>query len=103
MHLICRPSRIDIPEENYDGCRPLDPKSSLLHLKSIIFKNFEGQPMELNAIKLFLKYAGFLEIVTIVASPWPSKDHQLNAAKLLLMFPRPASCVVKFLTSSENA
>ncbi|XP_026398274.1 F-box protein At4g22280-like [Papaver somniferum] len=95
--------RIDIPEEEYDECWELDPKSSLPRLKSIIFKVFEGQPEELNAVKLFLKYAGVLESLTIEASYWLSTDHQLDVTKLLLTFPRPADCVVKYLTSTPNA
>ncbi|KAI3845941.1 hypothetical protein MKX03_013626 [Papaver bracteatum] len=90
------------PREEYDGCWSLDPICSLPHLKSIKFKYFDGEPVELDAIKLFLKCAGFLETVTIVASLGLSKDHQLNATKMLLMFPKPANCVVKFLTISED-
>ncbi|KAI3849475.1 hypothetical protein MKX03_033767 [Papaver bracteatum] len=96
---------IHILGDEDDGCWSLDPKYSLPHLKSIKVKYFNGEPTELNAIKLFLKYLSFLETVTIVASPGLSKDHgeQTNAMKLLLMFPKPAKCVVKFLTSSEKA
>ncbi|KAI3915433.1 hypothetical protein MKW92_040936 [Papaver armeniacum] len=74
------------------------------NLKSIKFKNIDGKPMELNAISFFLKYGGSLEKVTIVASQKLSEDHekQLTVTKLLLMFQRPANCVVKFLTNSED-
>ncbi|KAI3844107.1 hypothetical protein MKW92_023149, partial [Papaver armeniacum] len=96
---------IHIPGEEDDGCWSFDPKYSLPPLKSIKVKYFNGESAELNAIKLFLKYLSFLETVTIVASPGLCKDHkeQINAMKLLLMFPKPAKCVVKFLTSSEKA
>ncbi|KAI3849476.1 hypothetical protein MKX03_033768, partial [Papaver bracteatum] len=96
---------IHIRDEEDDGCWSLDPKYSLPNLKSIKVGYFDGEPAELNAIKLFLKYAGFLETVTIVASPLLCENHeeQINAMKLLLMFPKPAKCVVKFLTSSEKA
>ncbi|XP_026418281.1 F-box protein At4g09920-like [Papaver somniferum] len=95
--------RIGFPED--DDCWSLDPKGSLPHLKSIKFINFRGGPMELTAIKLFLKYAGFLETVTIVASPELSNhtNEQVNVMKQLLEFPRLANCVVKFLMSYENA
>ncbi|KAI3870336.1 hypothetical protein MKX03_001471 [Papaver bracteatum] len=95
---------IRIHEEEDDGCWSLDPKCSPPHLKSIKLKYFNGELVELNAIKLILKYAGFLETVTIVASDNLSKDHKklINVMKLLLMIPRPANCVVKFLTSSDN-
>ncbi|KAI3983331.1 hypothetical protein MKX01_013398 [Papaver californicum] len=80
---------IRFPDEE-DDCWSLDPKCSLPHLKSIKFINFEGSPMELNAIKLFLNYTGFLETVTIVASPELSNhtNEQVNVMKLLLVFPR---------------
>lgn len=96
---------IRIPEKKDDGCWSLDPKYSLPNLKSIKVEYFNGYWMELNAIKLFLKCLSFLETVTIVASSRLSKNHkeQINAMKLLLMFPKPAKCVVKFLTSSEKA
>ncbi|KAI3888201.1 hypothetical protein MKX03_012080, partial [Papaver bracteatum] len=54
--------------------RSLDPKISLPHLKSVKFMHFHGKSQELHAIKIFLSYAGFLETVTIVASPRVSKD-----------------------------
>ncbi|KAI3968424.1 hypothetical protein MKW92_012688, partial [Papaver armeniacum] len=95
--------RIYIPEEEYDECWALDPKSCLPFLKSITFKYFEGYPLELNAVKLFLKYAGFLKSVTIEAPYWLSEDHQLEVTTLLLTFPRPIDCVVKYLTNSPNA
>ncbi|KAI3944144.1 hypothetical protein MKW92_015680 [Papaver armeniacum] len=94
------------PDKVDGDCGSLDdPKCSLPHLKSIKLTNFHGKPLELHAIKLFLNYAGFLETVTIEASPWLSRHHkkQLNVTKLLLMLPKPANCVVKFLTSSEDA
>ncbi|KAI3948580.1 hypothetical protein MKW92_022123, partial [Papaver armeniacum] len=58
---------IHIPEEEDDGCwSSLDPKCFPPHLKSIIFRSFVGEPKEINAIKLLLKYVGFLETITIV-------------------------------------
>ncbi|KAI3836745.1 hypothetical protein MKX03_019915 [Papaver bracteatum] len=89
-------------DEEIDDCWSLDPKCSPPHIKSIKFMYFHGGPMELNVIKFFLKYARFLETVTIVDSPLLYKDRkkQLDVMKLLLMFPKPANCVVKFLTSS---
>ncbi|KAI3832421.1 hypothetical protein MKX03_020655 [Papaver bracteatum] len=86
---------IYIPDEVHQ----IDPKCSLPRLKSIKFIYFNGGQMELNAIKLFLKYASFLETVTIVASPELSKHPKklLNAAKVLLKFPKPANCVVHLL------
>ncbi|KAI3902763.1 hypothetical protein MKW92_008215, partial [Papaver armeniacum] len=94
-----------IPDEEDVGCWPLDPKSSPPLLESIKFMHFDGEPTELNAIKHFLRYIGFLETLTIVASPRLSNDHkkQLKIAKLLPMFPKAANCVIKFLTSSEVA
>ncbi|KAI3930258.1 hypothetical protein MKW92_033835 [Papaver armeniacum] len=88
--------RICIPDKGDDGCWSLDPKCSPPHLKSIKFMYFDGEPEELNAVKIFLKYARFLETVTIVASPKLSRDQkeQLNVAKVLLKFPKPANCVV---------
>ncbi|RZC81918.1 hypothetical protein C5167_044491 [Papaver somniferum] len=82
----------------------LDPNCSPPHLKSIKFKKFDGEQKELNAVRFFLKYFGFLETVTIVASESLSKDHkkQLTLAKLLLKIPRPANCVVNFLSISED-
>ncbi|KAI3830709.1 hypothetical protein MKX03_009910 [Papaver bracteatum] len=95
---------ICIPDEVDDGCWSVDPICSPPFLKSIKFKQVDGKPEEQNAIKFLLKYAGFLESVTIVASQGLSEDHkkQLTVTKLLLMFPRPANCVVNFLTSSED-
>ncbi|KAI3846498.1 hypothetical protein MKW92_035117 [Papaver armeniacum] len=95
---------IYIPDEEDDDCWSLDPKCSLPHLKFIKFKYFDGGRMELNGIKVFLKCAGFLETVTVVASPVLSKNHQhqLRVTKQLLMFPKPANCLVKFLMSSED-
>ncbi|RZC88518.1 hypothetical protein C5167_016379 [Papaver somniferum] len=80
------------------------PKCLPPHLKAIKFKNFGRKLMELNAIKLFLKNARFLESVTIVGSRRLSADHlkQNSVMKQLLMFPKPPNCVVKFLTSSED-
>ncbi|KAI3936366.1 hypothetical protein MKW92_049475, partial [Papaver armeniacum] len=98
------PQSVRIPCVENDDCWSLDPKCWPPHLKLIKFKNFEGNPMELNAINLFMKYARFLQSVTIVASLRLSEDHveQNNVMKQLLMFPKPANCVVKFLTSSED-
>ncbi|KAI3843896.1 hypothetical protein MKX03_013962 [Papaver bracteatum] len=94
-----------IPEEEDDGCWSLDPKCLPPHLKSMEFPYFCGDPAELNAIKLFLKYPGNLETVTVIASDELSKDNEelIKVMKLLLMIPRPLNCVVKFLTSSEKA
>ncbi|KAI3954534.1 hypothetical protein MKW92_033548, partial [Papaver armeniacum] len=77
-----------------DDCWSLDPKCSPPHLKLIKFMYFGGEPMELNAIKFFLKYVGFLESVTIVASPNLREDlgKQNNVMKQLLMLPKPANC-----------
>ncbi|KAI3954530.1 hypothetical protein MKW92_033544, partial [Papaver armeniacum] len=85
---------IYIPDEGDDGCWSLGPKCSPPHLKSIKFKNFYGEQREVNAVKIFLKHAIFLETVTIVASPVLSKDQkkQLSVTKMLLKFPKPANC-----------
>ncbi|XP_026410536.1 F-box protein At4g09920-like [Papaver somniferum] len=87
-----------------DDCWSLDPRRSPPHLKVIKFKNFEGQSMELNVIKLFLKYVRFIEGVTIVASLRLSEDHleQNIFMKQLLMLLKPPNCMVKFLTRSED-
>ncbi|KAI3897264.1 hypothetical protein MKX03_036614 [Papaver bracteatum] len=94
---------IRFPED--DDWRSLDPKCSLPHLKSIKFMNFERWRIQLNAIKLFLEYAGFLETVTIVASPELSNQTNglVYVTKQLVEFRRPANCVVKLLMSDENA
>ncbi|KAI3966762.1 hypothetical protein MKW92_025070, partial [Papaver armeniacum] len=93
------------PGEEDDGCWSVDPKYSLPNLKSIKVGYFDGKPAELNVIKHFLKYPGFVETVTVVASHrlYKVPEEQINIMKLLLMFPKPAKCVVKFLTSSEKA
>ncbi|KAI3968426.1 hypothetical protein MKW92_012690, partial [Papaver armeniacum] len=92
------------PDDEDDGCWSFDPKCSLPRLKSIKFKYFDGRLVELDALKLFLQCAVFLETAIIVASPGLSKDHQrqLYVTKLLLKFPKPANCVVDFLTSFED-
>ncbi|KAI3950629.1 hypothetical protein MKW92_006677, partial [Papaver armeniacum] len=87
-----------------DRCWSFDPECSLLHLRSVKFYYFNGMPKELDAIKLFLKYAEVLETATIVASTDLSKnlEAQTKVMTQLLMFQRPKSCVVKFLQGSEN-
>ncbi|KAI3902764.1 hypothetical protein MKW92_008216, partial [Papaver armeniacum] len=91
-------------DEFDDGHWLVDLKCSLPHLKSIAFKEFHGRLIELNAIKFFLKYASFLQTVTIVASQGLSKDLQLLVTRMLLvlMLPKPANCVVKYLMSYED-
>ncbi|XP_026423297.1 uncharacterized protein LOC113319241 isoform X2 [Papaver somniferum] len=86
-----------------DDCWSLDLKCSLPHLKSIKFKHFEGKPMEVNTIKVFLKYPGFSGTVTIVACPSLSKTRQINLKKLVRRLPKLSNCVVKFLMSFEGA
>ncbi|RZC81513.1 hypothetical protein C5167_044087 [Papaver somniferum] len=76
-----------------DDCWSLDLKCSLPHLKSIKFKHFEGKPMEVNTIKVFLKYPGFSGTVTIVACPSLSKTRQINLKKLL--------CKIKLLAKAN--
>ncbi|KAI3840525.1 hypothetical protein MKX03_014224 [Papaver bracteatum] len=93
---------IDFPDIEEDDCWSLDPKCSLPHLKSIKFKFFKGEPVEVNAIKVFLKYPGFFGTVTIVASPSLSKMRQLNLKKLVRALPKLSNCVVKFLMSFED-
>ncbi|KAI3853389.1 hypothetical protein MKW92_029936 [Papaver armeniacum] len=93
---------IDFPDIEDDDCWSLDPKCSLSHLNSIRIKHFVGEPMEVNAIKVFLKHPGFSGTVTIVASPSLAKKHKLNLKKLVRSIPKPSNCVVKFLMSSED-
>ncbi|KAI3843064.1 hypothetical protein MKX03_018319 [Papaver bracteatum] len=99
--LFAESIHISEEEEDDDDYWQVDPKPSLPRLKSIKFKKFEGEPLEINVIKFFLLHARFLETVTIVVSPWHPKDHE-DVKKLLLTFPKPAHCVVKFLMSSED-
>ncbi|KAI3884052.1 hypothetical protein MKW92_042148, partial [Papaver armeniacum] len=82
----------------------VDAECSLQHLKSVEFKDFDGEPVELDAIKLFLKSAGVLETMTIVASPSLSRNYeaQTKAMRQLLLFPKPINCGVKFLLNVEN-
>ncbi|KAI3832422.1 hypothetical protein MKX03_020656 [Papaver bracteatum] len=104
LESIFFPGSVEIPCLEDDDCWSLDPKYSPPHLQLIKFEYFQGKPMELNAIKLFLKYFDYLETVTIVASSKLSddRDKQINVMKQLLMFPKPAKCVVKFVMSSED-
>ncbi|KAI3862032.1 hypothetical protein MKW92_016336 [Papaver armeniacum] len=94
-----------IYEEEDDDDWSLGPFGSPPNLKSLKFMNFQGVPAELNVIKLFLKYARFLETVTVVASDKFSADREglINVMQQLLMFPKPENCVVKFVRSSEKA
>ncbi|KAI3881947.1 hypothetical protein MKX03_029549 [Papaver bracteatum] len=97
-----------IYEEEDDNDWSLSPYGSppkLKSLKSLKFMDFQGVRPELNVIKLFLKYARFLETVTVVPSDEFSEDHErlINVMQQLLMFPKPENCVVKFMRSSEKA
>ncbi|KAI3968430.1 hypothetical protein MKW92_012694 [Papaver armeniacum] len=87
-----------------EGCWSLEPKCSLLHLRSVKFSCFYGIPEELDAIKLFLTCAGVLETLTIVASPHLSRNYeeQTKVMRQLLTFSKPINCVINFLPSSEN-
>ncbi|XP_026416571.1 F-box/LRR-repeat protein At4g14103-like [Papaver somniferum] len=75
LESILFPQSVKITCVEDDDCWSLDPRRSPPHLKVIKFKKFEGQSMELNVIKLFLKYVRFLESVTIVDSLRLSEDH----------------------------
>lgn len=56
--------KFNVPDEEDDGYSSLE------------FKNFFGERAELNAIELFLKYAGSVGTVTIVADSDLSNDYE---------------------------